>query len=407
MNRLPGADKLRLLGGSIGFLLLLLFWIRVCSPTIGLDFPAFYVAAQMDFGHLYSRAAFALYAREHLALVGVTDYPPYVRPAIFAIGLKPLALFSFWPAFSAWAGIAIAAYFVNVYLLLRWLNLSLYLLAALGAFYPAMSGIVLGHDITMYTLVMTLALLLLLRERDLTAGVLLGLCAYKFNLFVLVPFVLIAHRRWKALMVMAASVTVEAGVSALLASPSSYVAILRGQTNDPTVNARLAGLRGLLVHVPHHEFWYPPLAILGLIAVLYLIRRLPLREGFCVALIGALLLGYKTAWYDCTLLIISFTTLLATTPRGFKPLLYALLLFAPIWIFQADVVAESALLVVFAVGGGASWPQTGVWWRWRSEGNASRSDIRVSSDAINASGQDTCQSAWNSEIARVSPASVP
>lgn len=355
----PGADALRLVAGSVCFLLLLLFWVRWAdakqrsAAVRAWDFGSFYIAAHVDFDHLYSSTAFDRFGRERLAPLGMLHYPAYVRPAVFALPLRPLALFSFWTAYWMWVAVGIAAYFAAVYLILRWLGLPLYLVAPFGAFMPAIFGVITGQDPTIYTLLMALALILLVRKSDVGAGLLLGLCAYKFNLLFLVPFVLVAHRRWKALGAMAGAIGAEAAISALLASPGSYVAILRAVGGAHNLGNLFGGLRGLLILLDC-EKWFAPLAVVGLVACIYLIFRLPLREGFCIALAGALLLGYKSAWYDRSLLIIPFAILIATCGRTLRIAVYALLLLAPLWMFAVglplNVVVETGLLLVFALG---------------------------------------------------------
>ena len=364
MNRASSFEWPRLLAGSLGFLLLFLLWVRwadaigAFSATRGWDFPAFYIAAHVNLTDLYSREAFITFGHERLAPVGMLHWPSYVRPAVFALALRPLALFSFWRAYWLWVGVGIGAYFATAYVLMRWLNLSPYVLAPFGAFMPAVFGIITGQDITVYALVMTLALILLLEEHDVAAGILLGICAYKFNLILLVPVALIAHRRWKAVATLVAAVAIEAATSALMVSPRAYVGLLRHLSEPGTEGVKIAGLRGVLVAV-HHPQWFAPLATVALVACICVIYRLPLREAFCVAITGALLFGYKTAWYDCTLLVLPLAILIATGGRALRVVVSALLVVAPLWLIASDiplnVVVETGILLVFAARPNAVW----------------------------------------------------
>ena len=61
----------------------------------GWDFSQFYIAASIPTDSLYDRATYEQFGMDELAPLGVNYYPPYVRPAVFALPLKLLALFSY------------------------------------------------------------------------------------------------------------------------------------------------------------------------------------------------------------------------------------------------------------------------------------------------------------------------
>ncbi len=326
-------------------------------PIAGLDFPAFYIAAHLPFKDLYSPAAFTAFGIDRLTQAGVTYFPPYVRPAIFVLLLKPLAYFSFWHAFYLWAAIGFCAYAAALYLLLRWLELPKALPVAFAAFFPAQFGIVTGQDTTVYLLVLLASLLLLLRGKEVAAGCLLAVCTYKFNLLLLIPVVLVCKARWRTMLSFILGAFSIALASAALTPLSQYVSMLR-LIPAQVKGLMLGSIRGVTAAIGHHD-WYYPIAFLGLMGCIYLIWKLPMKEGFCVAIVGALLFGYHVAWYDCTLLVIPIALAWRHCGVVFRTVLLALFAFPPAWVRGTqlfEVLAESVLLLWFALSAWRSVP---------------------------------------------------
>jgi hypothetical protein len=172
----------------------------------------------------------------------------------------------------------------------------------------------------------------------------LGLCVYKFNLVVpLVPLALLLHLRWKALGGFFTTAITAALISVWLVPPSAYLALLRElPVLFPTT--KLGGLRGWLLAV-HLESLYLPLALVGLVLVAVLIRKIDFQYAFCTALIAGLLLGYQSAWYDLTILVIPMGVLWHRQPNL---LFLGLLQCVPLWFLwqpSIQVVTEAMLLV--------------------------------------------------------------
>jgi hypothetical protein len=278
-----------------------LAWGKYVFAMAG-DFAVFYVAGHLPLKSIYDLTAIQTFGVNSLAPIGISNYPPFVRPAVFALALRPLAFFPYWPAFFLWAAANVLAYFGTVLLLQRWLKLPTGIVPAFATFLPAIFGIVIGQDIAMFALVVTLAIMLLVSRRDVLGGLLLGLCFYKFNLVLLLPLVLLLHSRWKALF---ATLTV---VMAILVSSSLLVPVdeyLRALRSASAISPKMVfgGLHGtlLLIHLP---WLFAPIAVLGIGTSTYFMWRLPLREALCVGITGILLFGYYVTLYDCTLLAI-------------------------------------------------------------------------------------------------------
>ena len=332
----------------LGLSSLWLIWAMRFSQT-GWDFTQFYIAAHLPVSALYSRSAFVDFGENSLAPLGIHYYPPFVRPAVFALALKPLAVLPYWSAYWVWAAVGFAAYAATLLILFRWLALPNALLPAFAAFMPSQFGIITGQDANVYLLVLVSGLLLVVREKQLVGGCLLALCAYKFNLIIFLPFVLLSKARWKSLSSFGIGTASAALVSAALVAPSEYLALLR-TISIHTIGFTPGGIRGVAVRAGH-EGWYYPFALAGAALCVYLIWKLPLVEAFCVAITGALLLSYHVTWYDCALLVLPIAVAWRGASIVTRTVLLALLLFPLSWfvgkeIFQ--VVAETVLLLRFA-----------------------------------------------------------
>ena len=317
-------------------------------PQTGWDFTQFYIAAHLPVRSLYSRPAFLDFGEKSLAPLGIHYYPPFVRPAVFSLALKPLALLPYWSAYWVWAAVGFAAYAVTLFILFRWLALPKALLPAFAAFTPSLLGIITGQDANAYLLVLVSGLLLVVREKQIAGGCLLALCAYKFNLIIFLPLVLLSKARWKSVSSFGIGTAAAALASAALVSPSEYLALLR-TIPIHTVGFTPGGIRGIAVRAGHAG-WYYPCALAGAALCVYLIWKLPLVEAFCVAITGGLLLAYHVTWYDCALLVLPIAVAWRGASTITRAVLLALLLFPVLWFVSKEilqVVAETLLLLRF------------------------------------------------------------
>ena len=145
------------------------------------------------------------------SITGVShDYQNWPYPPIYLLVILPLGLVPYWWAFVSWVG----AGFLVYWLAARRLAGREGLLLALS--FPGLwIGILNGHTEVMLAGLLGAAVLRLDRN-PYTAGVLIGLCAIKPQLFLLVPVALMAGGQWRA--VVAAGVTVAALVAVSLAT---------------------------------------------------------------------------------------------------------------------------------------------------------------------------------------------
>ena len=143
-------------------------------------------------------------------------YLAWPYPPTYLLILLPLGFLPYWWAFAAWEGAAFAVY----WLAMRPIAGRDGLLLAI-AFPGVWIGIVNGHAEFMLAGILGAALVRLDTNR-LAAGVLIGLCAIKPHLFVLVPVALASARQWRVVSVAAMTVAAMAALSAVALGPQPW-----------------------------------------------------------------------------------------------------------------------------------------------------------------------------------------
>jgi hypothetical protein len=283
----------------MGFLVvagvLLVQWPRF-SQGVG-DFLQFYTGAVLaGTDGLYSVAA----NREvHLRLAGFSTQGTYfVRLPFYAAALSPLALLSYLPAYWLFQSVSIALAAV-VALLNRgpW-----QLKAAIALFLPLALSVIVGQDIALMLLLCTVALLLHKSGRGAAAGLVFSLCIIKFHLFVLVPLVLIRHRKWRMIGGVAVGAVAWLAISTVVAGPAwpmRYLTVLQNPAINPDLD-RMPSIRGIFLGSPLAVY----AAIVVLAVFMYVILKLrDFEAAFGLALAGGLLLNTHSYIYDCVILL--------------------------------------------------------------------------------------------------------
>src|SRR5438309_2662499 len=87
-----------------------LWWRLTVGQDLGHDFTAFYLAGRMPLKSLYDQAEFRALGQRLLAPQGIQYYPPYVRPAVFALPLRLIGWMPYRSAFAAWLAAQYACY---------------------------------------------------------------------------------------------------------------------------------------------------------------------------------------------------------------------------------------------------------------------------------------------------------
>ena len=279
--------------------------------TWSVDFAQFYTAGSLvGTGHLFDWPTL-----QALELKHVTTAVPYIRLPFYALVFKTLSSLPYLYARLLFLIIEIAAMagFVALWPFSRrrW--------AWVAACWctPAAICLAFGQDSVLFLFFVALGFRLLLPapaspsadcpagRRDFWAGVALSVCAAKPHLALLLPVVLVAQNRWKALLGGACG-----GIAIVALSfaaegagwPARYMALARLPDFEHAVD-RMPNLRGLLSFFGASLTVEFVLAALVALGVFVASRRIPLKHGMALALAGGLLLSHHSYVYDCVLLL--------------------------------------------------------------------------------------------------------
>jgi alpha-1,2-mannosyltransferase len=182
------------------------------GKPIGSDFSSFYAAGSMVLDgrapDVYDMAAH--YARERQLFGAATPYYGWLYPPIFLLIATPLALMPYPLALAVWQSSSFVLYLFAIGAILRDVRRDSETIAQAwlpaAAAFPAVF-INLGHGQNgLLTAGLLGVALVTLPRRPLLSGILFGLCAYKPQFVLLIPFALIAGGHWRT--VLAAGVTV-------------------------------------------------------------------------------------------------------------------------------------------------------------------------------------------------------
>ncbi|MGO8792466.1 MAG: glycosyltransferase family 87 protein [Terriglobia bacterium] len=301
------------------------------DQTNAIDFSTFYCAGLMvrqGFGHRLYSVEDQKHCLSQVGSAGVF----YLRPPFESLLFIPLSYFSYPRAYLLWTLTSVLMLVVSAYLIdlltaasgviTQYTNFRAdiaFLLCIFVTFSPFTTSLMLGQDATLVLLIYTLTFVLLVRRRDLGAGLLLGCALFKFQLVLPLAFVLLLRRKWHVLLGLGAS-----GAILLLSSVAicgrvvlvQYTRFLRDP--DPNINllrlypSYMPNARGMLSLMLGSFCSARSIAILT-IAVSFLLVCLAAgywnddnpKLSFAVALLASLLSTYHLHNYDLTLLLLA------------------------------------------------------------------------------------------------------
>ena len=172
-------------------------WHR--PEAIGIDFHTYLAAAvvglHQGWSHLYDQQLIAVAQKQ--VDPGVWTQP-FLSPPAVAWLAAPLTLVPYWVAYGIWALLIFAAFAGS----LAWAGVSTGTarwIAVLGALTPwwVLHAVNLGQVVPLVAAGVVVAWRLLRDKRDIAAGVALSLIFLKPNTAILVPFALLAARRYR------------------------------------------------------------------------------------------------------------------------------------------------------------------------------------------------------------------
>jgi alpha-1,2-mannosyltransferase len=181
-------------------------WVEPNGRLVGRDFLAFYMAGDLVRGD----ACTALYdfnAQQSWQARFMAQRSPrwqgvclYLNPPHFAALMAPLTGWGYGPALAFWIGISLTCCGATLLIFRAWLPPEQFRTAAiltigLPAWFQALAG---GQNSCISLLILTGFCALLLGGRDLLAGLVLALLAFKFQLMLVPAGLLLWKRRWRA-----------------------------------------------------------------------------------------------------------------------------------------------------------------------------------------------------------------
>ena len=316
------------------------------------DFSAFWEAGKLA---LTGRAAeaysdTAMVGAEHAAFPGMTLKLPWNYPPTFQLLLAPFAALPYVQAWLLWSALSLG----GLWGLLKSLQAPKLLLmiapgVAINVFFGQnglLSLLILGSGC------------LLLKNRPLLAGAVLGLMAFKPQLALLVPIYLCAKGAWRSLAAAALSQTVLVLFTVLLWGPAPWFSFFRKALHPSSV---IVGSSSDWKAIPSFMTFFktigadPPLALLlhiglaGIVAALAFLafRKEATKEGQLAILVsGSLLLSPYLRPYDLVLVLGAVPALLRSArPHIFWPLLGLAWLLPGLIMFGPGEIQVGALAV--------------------------------------------------------------
>lgn len=294
------------------------------------DFRQFYAAGYLvRSGNAKQLYNFDLQIKEENKIAQAPDeyQLPFVSPAYHAMLFAPISRLPYRTAYALFLGLNLAI--VSVIGMLLWpymQNLkAVHPLIAMGliaGFLPFGVALLMGQDSLLLTLAIMLSFLLLERDRELHAGMLLALALFKFQIITPIILVFLLCKRWKLI---AGFVPVACGLAIIslsiagISQTKVYIASLfsiasmspgAGLAHHPVkwgMMPNVAGLLfGILGNAPKLVIEVIAITVIaGLTAVtVKLCRHFYPSEILLVAIPFSVLAGYHTYMHDLSPLIL-------------------------------------------------------------------------------------------------------
>lgn len=316
----------------LGFLVL---WqhdvfIRMNPPTTT-DFVSFYAAGKLALAGTpalaYDRIAHA--AAEVAATTPGIDYQFFFYPPVYLLLCAPLAPLPYLVSFVIFQALTLSAWLL---VMQRILNVQGWAWCLPMLAYPAVFWTLgLGQNAFLSAALLG-GMTLMLDERPILAGILLGLLCYKPHLALLAPVALAAGGRWRTFVTAGVTVGIVVSLSAALFGLDAwraYLVTLSGASSvyetgridlngfvTPYGAARVLGMGADAAHWLQGAF-----SVLAVITVGWIWRRDPGPAARSAALAAGILLSVPLALiYDLMLLTVAIAWLVRDgRERGFLP----------------------------------------------------------------------------------------
>ncbi len=299
--------------------LALLGWVNRERFLAGInDFAQLYAGATLiGTPELYSPEANKRVHREAMGVEVISVY--YSRPPFYAYLLKPLAALPYRTAYWIFQSVS----FICIGWFLWAFARDRIEVALFACLYPPLIITPLnGQDVGIVLALAGAGYLLMERDKPLQAGLVWSLCAIKLHLFVFLPVVLIAHKRWRALAGGVVGGCVLVALSFLAQGRnwiSEYLTLLRSSDIHPERD-NMPNFQALRVAIDPSllESWLLPAALLAaVLAVIAIWGAKHWALAMAFALPASLLVSYHAYVQDTLLLLLTLALFLrhgATPP---------------------------------------------------------------------------------------------
>ena len=316
------------------------------------DFRQFYIGGKLaGSGGSYDQSRILEAQREAFGYSNLHLTP--VRLPFYYLLLSPLARLPYRLALVLWTASTMlaAVFFVSLYPGVRRKQFAIACCWSL----PLVFSIAIGQDVSFILLILAVTLRVLYAGNPLLAGLILSLCAIKFNLFLLLPLLFLGKREWRLAAGFSIGTILLLAVS-FAAGPGwlqSYIALILDPAVDPN-SPLMPNLHSLVAHVPGREFVEFFLSLTVIAIVWGIVRRARFDVALAATLLGSILLTRHAYLQDCAILAGSLVTLFEQfgSPLVRNGALVLLLPFAYMFILirEGAVVAALYLLLLIAVG---------------------------------------------------------
>jgi len=278
----------------------------------------------------------------------------WVRLPFYALLISPLRFVSCEKAYWIWQSICLAALVSFIYV---WPARSSWRTAMACCWsLPLLNCFIMGQDVMLVMLALSLSVAVLFRGKHFTAGCIFSLCLIKYNLFLTIPLLIIRKRAWKFAYGATAGGLVLLAMSFVggdWAWPLHYFAVLRLPTTTPHYSG-LPNLHGLYYNLPHSLVIESVTACLVALGAWLAMNGKDMGCAIAATLLGGLLLSYHAFFADAVVMVPVGLLLLERT-EGFTYKVVALTLlcpltFLPFWLpsppFHPAIVFMGALFLL-------------------------------------------------------------
>ncbi|MBI2685880.1 MAG: DUF2029 domain-containing protein [Acidobacteria bacterium] len=274
------------------------------------DFSMYYSVGNID-GHELFKKNVQIKEQRRLWEQHIKDkrffvYSIFLKPAAYKLLLSPLSKVPFWTAYVIWATLQVLALGAGLWIIGRREGFpsALWILLPFSPFLSAM--VAWGQDPGLIFLVLAIAWELSLRERWLRSGAVMALALVKWNLFLLLVPMLIAQRKWRALIGFTGMAIAGAALSIYasgLEGTRDYFNLMHDREADFLADS-MPSVRGILLWLglaaPFTNF-----VVLALAAGTWLLlSRTSWKVAFAMGVTACVVLSYHTMTYDLLFLLI-------------------------------------------------------------------------------------------------------